>query len=169
MHQNYKVCSDHFEPHMFVPKSKNKVLVKDAIPTIFESIHEPEISIHTGAAPKPKRQRKPKKINLSDDFEYDEDAPLSSLLPPKLTMKKKLIKKTDATNKTKWMYKPNVQIIEDHDNDAVQSSDSDCEYEPCDIEDADPNDANFDPSAPKRVTKPFLFLVNFWMWVNFLV
>ncbi|KAI5736937.1 hypothetical protein M8J76_008664 [Diaphorina citri] len=153
LHENYKVCSDHFEPHMFVPKTKNKVLTTQAVPTIFESIHEPEISIHTGTAPPvkkpPKRVRK-KKVILDEDFEYDEDLPLSSLLPPKLSMKRKLVKKTDATNKTKWMYKPSVQIVEDHDNDAVQSSGSEYEYEPCDLEDADPNDVNFDPSAPKR-------------------
>ncbi|KAL1457644.1 hypothetical protein WDU94_007852 [Cyamophila willieti] len=141
---------------MFVPKTKNKQLIATAVPTIFESIHEPEISIHTGAPPvkkPPKRVRKPKRPNLSDEYldEYDEDLPLSTLLPPKLSMKKKLIKKTDASNKTtKWMYKPNVQIVEDHDNDAVQSSGSEYEYEDCDLEDADPNDPNFDASAPKR-------------------
>lgn len=146
---------------MFVPKTKNKVLLPSAIPTIFESIHEPEISITTGP-PVKKRQRQRKAVKppiIENDFDYDEDLPLSTLLPPKLSMKKKLVKSKASSNSAKWTYKPSVQIIKDQDNDAVQSSGSEEEYETCDLEDADPNDPNFDASAPKRVINFGLFAI----------
>lgn len=145
---------------MFLPKTKNKVLLPSAIPTIFESIHEPEISITTGPPVKRKRQRKAVKPPIiENDFEYDEDLPLSALstlLPPKLSMKKKLVK-SKANTASSWTYRPSVPITRDGNNDDVQSSGTEEEYEECDLEDADPNDPNFDASAPKRVINFCLF------------